>query len=148
VAGGGEPGHVQARFGDDGPGQAGADAGDLGQPGHRVQRRVVRAGAGAGPGGPVRINPQAAGIAAASSAARAPSWAILPSREEIWSSSRWGELAVVVVEHAVQGLDEVIALGLHAAAGQGGQLPRVALAGDHRLDHVLRRDGGQLAGHR
>jgi hypothetical protein len=101
-----------------------------------------------GPVVPSASMPQAAGIAAASSAARAPSWAILPSREEIWSSSRWGELAVVVVGHAVQGLDEVIALGLHAAAGQGGQLPRVALAGDHRLDHVLRRDGGQLAGHR
>src|SRR5215467_15866287 len=37
VAGGGEPAHVQACFGDDGPGQAGAEAGDAGQPGHRVQ---------------------------------------------------------------------------------------------------------------
>jgi hypothetical protein len=38
-------------------------------------------------------------------------------------------------------------LGLHPGAGQAGQYLRVALAGDHRLDHVLRRDGGQLAGH-
>jgi hypothetical protein len=59
-----------------------------------------------------------------------------------------GQLAVVVIEHAVQGLDQVVVLGLHPAAGQGGQHLRVALAGDHRLDHVLRRDGGQLAGHR
>ena len=55
-----------------------------------------------------------------------------------------GELAVVVIEHAVQGLDQVIVPGLHPAAGQAGQHLRVALAGDHRLDHVLRRDGGQL----
>jgi hypothetical protein len=54
---------------------------------------------------------------------------------------------VVIVEHAVQGLDQVVVLGLHPAAGQGGQLVRVALAGDHRLDHVLRGHRGQLAGH-
>jgi len=44
---------------------------------------------------------------------------------------------VVVVEHAVQGLDEVVVPGLHPGAGQPGQLARVALTGDHRLDHVL-----------
>ena len=32
-----------------------------------------------------------------------------------------GELAVVVIEHAVQGLDQVVVLGLHPGAGQGGQ---------------------------
>jgi hypothetical protein len=31
--------------------------------------------------------------------------------------------------------------------GQGGQHPRVALPGGHRPDHVLRGQGGQLAGH-
>jgi hypothetical protein len=58
-----------------------------------------------------------------------------------------GELTVVVIEHAVQGLDQGIVLGLHGAAGQGGQDLGVALAGDHRLDHVLRRQRGQLGRH-
>jgi hypothetical protein len=59
-----------------------------------------------------------------------------------------GELAVVVAEHAIQRLDEVVVLGLHLPAGQGGQLARVAFPGDQRPHHVLRRQGGQLAGHR
>jgi hypothetical protein len=48
-----------------------------------------------------------------------------------------GELAVVVIEHAGQGLDEVVVLSLHPGAGQGGQRVRVAFPGDHGLDHVL-----------
>ena len=40
-------------------------------------------------------------------------------------------------------------LGLHrGAAGQAGQDLGIAVAGDHRPDHVLRGEGGQLAGHR
>ena len=39
-------------------------------------------------------------------------------------------------------------LALHPAAGQGGQRLRVALPGDHRLDHRPAPTGGQLAGHR
>jgi hypothetical protein len=53
-----------------------------------------------------------------------------------------GELAVVVAEHAIQRLDEVVVLGLHLAAGQGGQHLRVAFPGDQRPYHVLRRQGG------
>src|ERR1017187_8351102 len=52
VGGGGEAGHVQACFGDDRTGQAGADAGDLGQPGHRGQGGGARAGPGVRAGGP------------------------------------------------------------------------------------------------
>ncbi len=48
-----------------------------------------------------------------------------------------GEFAVVVIEHAGQGLDEVVVLGFHPGAGQGGQFVRVAFPGDHGLDHVL-----------
>src|SRR5690242_5935147 len=44
VAGGGEPGHVQAGFGDDRHGELAADAGDLREPLHRGQRRGARAG--------------------------------------------------------------------------------------------------------
>ena len=57
------------------------------------------------------------------------------------------QLPVVVIEPARQGLDQGVVLGLHPAAGQAGQDTGVALAADHRLDHVLCRDGGQLAGH-
>jgi hypothetical protein len=55
---------------------------------------------------------------------------------------------VVVIEHAVQGLDQVVVLGFHPGPGQGGQRVRVALPGDHGPDHVLRRDRGQLGCHR
>jgi hypothetical protein len=58
------------------------------------------------------------------------------------------ELAVVVIEHAVQGRHEVVVPGFHPGPGQGGQRVRVTLPGDHRLDHVLRRDSGQLGRHR
>src|SRR5215831_4720385 len=122
VGGGGEPGHVQARFGDDGPGQVFADAGGAG-----------RVGA---PGGGHRRG-QLGGPGAQLSDPAVEEGDVVQQQLD--------ELAVVVVEHAVQGFDQVVVLGLHAAAGQGGQLVRVALAGDHRLDHVLRRDRGQLA---
>ena len=54
---------------------------------------------------------------------------------------------MVVIEHAVQGRQEVVVLGFHPGPGQGGQRVRVALPGDHRLDHVLRRDRGQRGRH-
>src|SRR5215472_14091825 len=58
-----------------------------------------------------------------------------------------GELAVVVIEHAIQGLDESIVLGLHGAAGQQSQRAGIAFPRDHGPDHVLRGQRGQLAGH-
>jgi len=91
--------------------------------------------------------PQAAGITVTACLIRASSWVTLVVQDGglVWQQG--GELAVVVIDHAVQGLDEVVVPGFHPGAGQGGQHLRVALPGDHRLDHVLRRDGGQLAGH-
>jgi hypothetical protein len=47
-----------------------------------------------------------------------------------------GQLAVVVVELAVQRLGQGGALGPRRAAGQLGERPRVALPGDERLDHA------------
>jgi hypothetical protein len=44
---------------------------------------------------------------------------------------------MMVIEHAGQRFDQGVVLGFHPAAGQAGQSARVALAGDHRLDHVL-----------
>src|SRR6516162_2216964 len=56
VGGGGEPAHVQAGFGDDGPGQVVADAGDLRQPGYRGKHRGTGSGAGVRAGGPVGVD--------------------------------------------------------------------------------------------
>ena len=50
-----------------------------------------------------------------------------------------GEFGVVVVEAAVSASISAGALGLHPAAGQVGEPPRVAFPGDQRLDHVARR---------
>ena len=46
MAGGREPGHVQAGLGDDRPGELGADAGDLREPLVGGQHRRARAGIG------------------------------------------------------------------------------------------------------
>jgi hypothetical protein len=132
------------RLGDDRAGQAGADAGDLGQPRHRGQHRGVRAGAGIRAGGPVAVDAPRPGHRRDRSGDPDGELADPLVAERDLVQEHLGQLAVVVIEHAVQGLDQVIMLGLHPAAGQGGQRARVALAGDHRLDHVLRRDGGQL----
>ena len=53
-----------------------------------------------------------------------------------------GQLAVMLVEPAGQRLDQVGVPGLHPAAGQVRQHPRVTLPGDQRLDHVADRLGG------
>ena len=147
MGGGGEPAHIQACFGDDGPGQVLADAGDLGQPRHGVQYRGVRGGAGVRAGGPVGVDPPGGGHRRGQLGGPGGELGDPPVEEGDLVQQQLGELAVVVIEHAVQRLDQVVVLGLHPAAGQGGQHLRVALAGDHRLDHVLRRDRGQLAGH-
>ena len=135
------------RLGDDGPGQVFADAGDLGQPGHGVQHGGVRAGPGIGAGGPVRVDAPGFGHRRGQPGGAGAQLGDLAVEGGDLVQKQLGELAVVVVEHAVQRFDQVGMLGLHPAAGQGGQLMRVALAGDHRLDHVLRRDRGQRAGH-
>ena len=147
VGGGGEPAHVQAGLGDDGPGQVFADAGDLGQPGPRVQHGGVRAGPGIGAGGPVRVDAPGGGHRRGQPGDAGAQLGDLAVEGGDLVQEQLGELAVVVIEHAVQRFDQAGMLGLHPAAGQGGQLMRVALAGDHRLDHVLRRDRGQRAGH-
>ena len=59
-----------------------------------------------------------------------------------------GQFGVVVVEAAVERLDQRRSLGLHPAPGQVGQAPRVTLAGDQRLDHVPRRQRVQRGRHR
>ena len=112
-------------------------------PGISASRATAGRAAASGPvpaSGPVvpsASTPQAAGIAATAAVIRAVSWAIRASQKAAWSSSSCGELAVVVIEHAGQGLDQVVVLGLHPGAGQGGQRVRVAFPGDHGLDHVL-----------
>ncbi|MGN9846390.1 hypothetical protein ACTMTI_50595 [Nonomuraea sp. H19] len=53
-----------------------------------------------------------------------------------------GQLGVVVIEPASQCLDQLGVLGFHLAAGQAGQLTRVAFSGDMRFDHAPRRQRG------
>jgi hypothetical protein len=135
------------RLGDDGPGQVFAEAGDLGQPGHRVQYWGIRAGSGAGPGGAVGVDAPGCGHGRGQLGGPAAQLGDLGVQGGDLVQQQLRELAMVVVGHAVQGLDEGIVFGLHGAPGQAGQDLRVALAGDHRLDHVLRRQRGQLGRH-
>jgi hypothetical protein len=60
VAGGREPGHVQANVGEDDLGAVSADAGDLVQAGHGIGG-CVRAGARARAGGAVGVDPLSGG---------------------------------------------------------------------------------------
>ena len=148
MGGGGEPGHVQACFGDDRAGQVLSDPGDLGQPGNGVQHRSVRAGPGIGSCGPVRIDAPGGGQRRGQPGGPGAQLGDLGVEEGDLVQQQPGELAVVVIEHAVQGLDQVIVPGLHPAPGQASQHLRVTLAADHRLDHVLRGDRGQFGRHR
>ena len=59
-----------------------------------------------------------------------------------------GQLAVVVVEAAVERGDELRALGLHLAARQVGEPARISFPGDQGLDHVAGRERVQRGGHR
>ena len=117
------------------------------QPGHRVQHRGAGAGPGIWAGGPVRVPAPAGGQRRGQLRGAGGQLGDLAVQDGDLVQQQPGELAVVVIEHAVQGLDQVVVPGLHPGAGQPGQRARVALAGDHRLDHVLRGHGGQLAGH-
>ena len=59
-----------------------------------------------------------------------------------------GQVCVVVVEAAVQGLHQRGVFDPHPAAGQLGQLLRVTLAGDQRFDHVPAGLAEDVGGHR
>ena len=121
MGGGGEPAHIQACLGDDGAGQVLADAGDLGQPGRGGQHRGVRAGAGVGPGGPVGVHAPGGGHRRGQLGGSRVQLGDPGVEEGDLVQQQLGELAVVVIEHAVQRLDQVVVLGLHPAAGQAGQ---------------------------
>src|SRR6516164_6520994 len=96
-----EPGHVQARFGDDGPGQVFADAGDLRQPLHHREHRVSRAGAGAGAGGAVGVDAPGAGLRSGLLLDPGSELGDLAVEEGDLVQEQLGELAVVVAEHAI-----------------------------------------------
>ena len=88
-----------------------------------------------GPVAPPASTPRAAGMARdqlLDPAGEGPIWAVSAS---ILVQQHPGQLAVVIVEPAGQGLHQRGVLGLHPAAGQPGQRLRVALPGDQRLDH-------------
>jgi hypothetical protein len=101
VRGGGEPGHVQAYLRDDGPGQVFADAGDLGQPGHGGQHRGVRSGACVRAGGPVAVDPPGGGHRRGEPGGPGGQRRDPLVQEADVVQQHPGELAVVVIEHAV-----------------------------------------------
>ena len=109
-----------------GAGQVLADAGDLRQPGRGVQHRGVRAGPGVRAGGPVGVDAPGGGHRRGQLGGPGGELGDPLVEEGDLVQQQPGELAVVVIEHAVQGLDQVVVLGLHPAAGQGGQRLRVA----------------------
>jgi hypothetical protein len=130
------------RLGDDGAGRVLAEAGDLRQPGYGVQDRGAGSGSGVRAGGPVGVHAPGPGyrrgqLRGPGARRRDP----LVGEGDVVRQHP-GQLAVVVVEHAVQGRRQVLVPGLHPGPGQAGQHPRVAFAGDHRLDHVPRRPRG------
>ena len=136
------------RLGDDRGGQLGADAGDLIEPGGRGQHHCVRAGAGVRAGGAASVDTPGVpdGGEALADAGGEPGD---PGIEEGDLVRQYlGQLTVMVFEHAGQRLSQGAALGTHRTAGQPGQHLRVTFPRDQCGDHVLRRDGGQLAGHR
>jgi hypothetical protein len=135
------------RLGDDGPGQVLADARNLRQPCHGVQHRGIGGGAGVRAGAPVRIDAPGFGHRRGQLGGPGAQLSDPGVEERDLVQQQPGELTVVVIEHAVQGLDQVVVLGPHPGPGQPGQHLRVAFPGDHRLDHVLRRDRGQLGRH-
>ena len=104
-----------------GAGQVRADAGDLGQPGHRGQHGGVRAGAGVRAGGPVGVDAPGGGHRRGQLGDPGGQLGDPVVQEGDLVQQHLGELAVVVIEHAVQGLDQLLVLGSHPGAGQGGQ---------------------------
>ena len=59
-----------------------------------------------------------------------------------------GQLGVVGVEAAVQGLDQLGVLAPEAALGHIGQYQRAPFAGDHGFEHGPARDAQDVGGHR
>jgi hypothetical protein len=138
----------QADLGDDALGGGAADAGDLIEAVQCGQGRRVRAEPGARAGGAVGVDALRGGDGG--DLLPYPGGEVLNLAAELIDlvQQHPGQLGVMVVDPAGQGLDQGGVLGPHPAAGQAGQHLRVPLAGDQRLQHVADRQGVQLAGHR
>ena len=121
MGGGREPGHVQARFRDDRAGQVLADAGDLRQPRRRGQHHGVRAGAGVRAGGPVAVHAPRGGHRRGRRGDPDGELGYPAVEEGDLVQQHPGQLAVVVIKHAVQRLGQLVVPGLHPAAGQACQ---------------------------
>ena len=163
VRGGGESGHVQSDLGEDGLRGLWLDARYLVEPldhvevrafcrsvvagldrvhrwgaGSRVLPGLARISFGCAPAGPPGIcSPGMAGGSAHAGGERAD----LDCQRVHLGEQHPGQFGVVLVELAVQSLDQGGILGSHIAAGQRGKLTRVTLAGDKRLYHVAHRPG-------
>ena len=105
--------------------RSGLRPGISGQPGHRGEHRSVRAGAGVRAGSPVGIDAPGGGHGRSQLSGPGRELGDPRVKEGDLVQQQLGELAVVVIEQAGQGLDQVVVLGLHPAAGQAGQHLRV-----------------------
>jgi hypothetical protein len=139
VAGGGEPGHVQADLGEDDLGAVSADAGDLIQAGQGIRAGCVRAGAGAGAGGAVGVDSLSGGDRRDQFPDPGGELGDPGAGEIDLVQEDPGQLGVVVLEPAGERLGQRGALGFHLAAGQPGEHLGVALPGDQRFEHVADR---------
>jgi len=138
VGGGREPGHVQARLGDDGHGELAADAGDLREPVHCGQGGRVRAGIGGrdavgadSPGGGDGVE---GGLDLVLDRGGRP-----VKEGDVVQVGPDQHRVVAADHHAVQGPLDGSAAALDVRGGQGGEGLRVALAAGDGLQDVAGR---------
>ena len=92
-------------------------AGNLGQPGHGVQRRRIGGGAGVRAGGPVRVDAPGRGHRRGQRGGPGGQLGDPVIEKGDLVQQQGGELAVVVIEHAVQRLGQVVVPGFHPGPG-------------------------------
>ena len=140
VAGGGEPGHVQAGLGDDGAGQVQADAGDLREPLRGGQHGGARAGAGRGRDRRSASTPCAAGIASRVAAMLVLDRGDRAVQERDLVQVHPGELAVVVPSNMPSSACSSVLLGPPGPAGPGRPATRGSRSPAARASRMSRAD--------
>ncbi len=147
MGGGGEDAHVQPQLGEEHLGGLDADAGDRIQPRDGGQDGRVWAGAGVGAGGAVGVHALRGGDGGQQLLDTGGETVDLGGQGVVLVQQQAGQLGVVVVEPAGEGLHQCGVLGLHPPTGQAGQHFGVALAGDQRLQHRPAGFAHDVGGH-
>jgi hypothetical protein len=143
-----EDGHVQADLGDDDLRGVPRDAGDAVQAVDRRQHGRIAAGAGAGTGRPVGVHAAGGGDRGDQRLNAGGEGVDLHGEGVVLAEQDPGQLGVMGVEPAGQGLHQRGVLDSHPAPGQAGQYLRVALSGDQRPDHRPAGLAHDVGGHR